>query len=123
MTPNQVYTTKSLGIAYQLLAIFTCRLYGQESMETFLQSWVVMLDRLTNEGIPFHWSDMLALQLKIHVSNVYNLHKDEKARFFMSAYLLDEICAEQQFPGMGWTWIPSEDVVNVYYKSLSKCIY
>lgn len=66
---------------------------------------------------------MLALQLKVHVSNARNLPKDGQARFYMFVYLLDAICAQQQFPGMGWTWTPLEEVVNVYCKLLSKCSY
>ena len=52
-TPNQVYKTKSLRKSYQILVIFACHLYGQDSTETFSQSWVVMLDQLANEGRPF----------------------------------------------------------------------
>ena len=50
MTPNQVYKMKILWKAYQYLVIFACRLYGQESTETFLQSWVIALDHLAGEG-------------------------------------------------------------------------
>ena len=35
MTPNQIYKTKILWKAYQYLVIFSCRLYGQESVKTF----------------------------------------------------------------------------------------
>jgi len=34
MVPNQVYKTKILQKVYQYLAIFSCRLYGQERMKT-----------------------------------------------------------------------------------------
>ena len=76
VTPTHVYKKKSLRKAYQFLIIFACQLYGQESMETFLQSWVVMLDQLESEGKPFNWSDMLALKLKVHVSNAQSPPKD-----------------------------------------------
>ena len=68
-TPNHVYKTKSLRKAYQILIIFSCHLYGQESTHTFPQNWVVVLDQLASEGRPFNWSYMLALQLKVDVSN------------------------------------------------------
>lgn len=69
-TPNQVYKMKSLRKFYQQLVIFACHLYGQESTSmTFPQSCVFMLDQLENEGIPFNWLDVLALQVKVHVSN------------------------------------------------------
>ena len=120
-TPNQVFKTKSLRKAYLLLIIFACHLYSKKSTETFLQNWVIVLDQLENEGRPFNLSTMLALQLKLHMSNSQSPPKDEKARFFMSTYLLDAICAQQQFPSMGWKCTPSDDDVNIYYKMFSKC--
>ena len=50
MTPNQIYKTKILRKVYQYLVSFSCYLYGQESMETFPQSWVIALDKLASEG-------------------------------------------------------------------------
>lgn len=64
MTPNHIYKTKILQKENQYLVIFACRLYGQESMETFPQSWVIALDQLAREGKPCNWSGMLAHQLK-----------------------------------------------------------
>lgn len=101
-TPNQVYKTKLLRKACQLLIIFSCRLYGQESTKTFPESQVIVLDHFSSEGRPFNWSDMLALQLKVHVSNAQSLPTSEQAKFYMSVYLLDAICNQLQFPGMGW---------------------
>jgi len=79
-----------------------------------------MLDQLENEGIPLNLSYMLALQLQMHVSNAQILPKDEQERLFMSAYLLDAMCSQHQFPGIGWTWTSSDDVVNIYFKLISK---
>ena len=94
-TLNQIYKTKTLRKAYEFLVIFSCCLYGQESTETFPQGWVDMLDQLASEGKPFNWSDVLALELKVHVSNARSPPKDQQARFFMSSYLLDAIYACQ----------------------------
>jgi len=54
MTPNHIYKTNTLKKVYQFLEIFACRLYDQGSMETFSQSWVVMLDQIESEGKPFN---------------------------------------------------------------------
>lgn len=66
---------------------------------------------------------MLSLQLKVHVSNAWNMPKDGKEICYMLAYLLDAIHAQQQFPGMGCTWKPSKEDVNVYFKLLFKWNY
>lgn len=63
-TPSQVYKMRILWKACQLLVIFACRLYGQESAITFPGSWVILLDQLASEGRPCNWSDMWALRLK-----------------------------------------------------------
>ena len=38
-------------------------------------------------------------------------------------YLLDAIYSQHYFLGMGWTWTPQENVVNIYCKFLFKCSY
>ena len=95
-----MYKTKSLKKAYQLLVVFTCKNHGQESTKAIPVGWAALLDQLVNDGRPFNWSDMLAHHLKSHVSKAQNLPKNKQARFYMSAYLLDAIRAQQQFPDM-----------------------
>ena len=41
----------------------------------------------------------------------------------MFAKLLDVIYAQQQFPGMNWTWTPREIAVKIYCKLLLDCSY
>ena len=53
-TPTHVYMAKSLRKAYQILVIFACKIYGQESTGTFPEGWAVLLDQLVNDGRPFN---------------------------------------------------------------------
>ncbi len=57
------------------------------------------------------------------MTNARNSPKNEKARFYMSAYLLDAICAQKQYLGMSWTWAPKEFVINIYFKFFYDCSY
>ena len=41
----------------------------------------------------------------------------------MSAYILDAICAYQQFPGLKWELTPVKTSVKTYCKMLSKCSF
>lgn len=75
-------------------------------METFLQSWLIVLDQLVNEGRPFNWFEMLALQVKEQVIKYSHPHKGQQVKLFMSSYIINEICAGQQFPGLGLEWTP-----------------
>jgi len=82
---------------------------------------VVVLDQLVNDGRPFNWLDLLALQLRVHVTKAHNLPKDEKERFYTYAYLLDVIYAQHWFCSMGWTWTLLETVANIEFKLLFDC--
>ena len=79
MTPNKIYKTKILWKAYQYLVISTCRLYSQESTETFLQSQVITLDQLASEGKACNCSDMLAHGLKEQVTGSRQPPKGQQA--------------------------------------------
>jgi len=120
MTPNQNYKMKILQKAYQYLVIFTCRLYGQESMETFPQSWVIMLDQLAREGKACNWYDMLTHQLNEQVIRVRQPPKGMQAKIYVFAYILDGICAQQKFLGLKWAWTLVKTTVNTYCKMLSE---
>lgn len=77
------------------------------------------MDQLVNDQMPFNWSDLLTLHLKVNLTNSLNPLKDEQVRFHMSTYLLDAICARHQFLGMDWTWTPTETTVNLNCNFLS----
>ena len=93
MKPDQIYKTNILQKAYQYLVIFSCRLYGQESMETFPHSWVIVLDQYAREAKPCNWFGMLSHQLKEQVTKVQQSPRGMHVEIYMSTYILDAICA------------------------------
>ena len=47
------------------------------------------------------------------------LKKTQKEhQFYMSSYLLDVMCARQEYPSLGWRWKPNLPPIQVYYKIL-----
>ena len=123
MTPNHIYNTNISWKVYQYLVIFSWHLYGEESMDTFLQSWVIVLDQLVSEGKACNWSDMLAHQLKEQVTRARQSPKGMQAEIYVYAYILDAICAWQEFPRLKWAWTQAETAVNTYCKMLSECSF
>lgn len=97
-TTTNTYKTKSFRRAYQLLVILACNFYSQQSTETFPEGWEVLLNQVLNEGKSFNWLDLLAQQLKFVVANIQNSLKGRQARFYLSPYLLDAICAHMHSP-------------------------
>lgn len=123
MTPNQIYKMKILRKAYQYSVIFAFCLYDQESIETFPQSWVITLDQLASEGKACNQFEMLAHKLKEQVTRARQLPQGQQAEIYMSVYILNEICAHQQFLGLKWAWTLVETSVNIYCTLFSKFIF
>ena len=123
LTPNNIYKTKIFRKVYQYLVIFSYRLYGQTSTETFPLSWAIALDQLAREGKPCNWSGILAHQLKEQVMKARQSPWGTQVEIYMYTYILDAICAWQEFPGLEWPWSPAETVVNTYCKLLPECSF
>ena len=45
------------------------------------------------------------------------------ANIYMYAYVLDALCARQEFSGLEWAWSMTETIVNTYFKFLSECSF
>ena len=103
------------------VAALCCRIYGQQSTESFPQEWVFLLNQVVKEGKPFNQSDLLAQQLNIDVFNAINLLKGKQAIFYMFSYLMDEICTQNSFPNMNWNCSIRYYIVHIYRKLLLKC--
>lgn len=101
-----------------MLIILACRIHGQQKVETFLEGWDVLLNRVVNNGKLLNWSYLLAQQLRIHVGNSLNPPKGGNTIFYMSKYLLDVIFAHNTFPSMNQAWSPYEIFVHIHCKIL-----
>lgn len=59
-TTTNTYNIKYHRRDYQLLIILACIIYGQKSIETFLEGWEILLNQVLNEGKSFSWPYLLA---------------------------------------------------------------
>ena len=66
---------------------------------------------------------MLAHPLKEQATRARKLPSGMQEKIYMSAYILDAICACQEFPGLKWAWTLAETAVNTYCKMLSECSF
>jgi hypothetical protein len=64
-------------------------------------------------GSILNWGEIISSNLDIQLKKVQKEH-----RFYMSSYLLDVMCASQQYPSLGWKWNPNLSSIHVYYKML-----
>lgn len=49
--------------------------------------------------------------------------QSEEPEFYMSADLLDGICARNEFPSLEWKWIRQKFSLNIYCKILLEVTY
>jgi hypothetical protein len=114
-----VYSISSLEPNYRYVAMMTCRLFGSEDTAHFYVQWVPLIFRVA-EGSSFNWAKILSDNL----FNKITEYREKKAagkpsKFYMSAYIMDAICARTPFPLMKWAWSPSEDkAVHEYHDKL-----
>jgi hypothetical protein len=114
-----VYSISSLEPNYRYVAMMTCRLFGSEDTAHFYVQWVPLIFRVA-EGCSFNWAKILSDNLFNRITE----YQEKKAAgkpsgFYMSAYIMDAICAKTPFPLMKWAWSPSEDkAVHIYHDKL-----
>jgi hypothetical protein len=114
-----VYSISSLEPNYRYVAMIICRLFEAEDTAHFLVQWVPLIFRVA-EGSSFDWAKILSDNL----FNKITEYQEQKAagkpsRFYMSAYIMDAICALTPFPLMNWAWSPSgEKTVHEYHDKL-----
>jgi hypothetical protein len=114
-----IYSISSLEPNYRYVAMMTCRLFGSEDTAHFYVQWVPLIFRVA-EGCSFNWAKILSDNL----FNKITEYQEKKAAgkpsgFYMSAYIMDAICARTPFPLMKWAWSPSEDkAVHIYHDKL-----
>jgi hypothetical protein len=114
-----IYSISSLQPNYRYVAMMACRLFGLEDTAHFYVQWVPLIYRVA-EGFSFNWTKILSDNLFTNITE----YREKKAAgkpsgFYMSAYIMDAICARTPFPLMKWAWSPSEDkAVHIYHDKL-----
>ena len=69
-----------------------------------------------DKGSIFKWGDILSVNIVGVVNRSINYPKDQKVCFLMSTttYLMDIVCAMNQFTGFAWHWTPIELPLHTY---------
>ena len=80
--------------------MMACRLYGREDTTHFFLPWVPLIHTIA-EGISFNWAKLLSDSLTCRITEYQVKKASGKATlFFMSAYIIDDICFMTPFPLM-----------------------
>jgi hypothetical protein len=114
-----IYATTSLNEYMVYIAMMLCRLFGRKDPCHFHAVWVPFLEEVS-EGNGFNWHKILSDNLTQEVLN-YKVAKSkgQPVSFYMSAYIMDEICFMTPFPLMNWSWsISCPEPIHIYHSAL-----
>ena len=69
-------------------------------------------------GDSFLWPSMLSLELNIYIQEYQEATTIKKPNYFFSAFIYDILCAELEYPNLGWKWSFPSPPVPIYYSEL-----
>jgi hypothetical protein len=99
-----IYATTSLNECMVYATIMLCRLFEKKNPCHFPAEWVPFLEEEL-ERYTFNWTKILSDNLAQEISN-YRVarSKGQPVSFYISMYIMDEICFVTPFPLMNWSW-------------------
>ena len=121
-----MYSVESLVSPYCYVAAMMCRLFGTFNSEKFSIEMVSLIEAIVNSYImdwPTILFDKMARKILDYRRNRY-VSTGVIPPFYMSAYIIDTICFNSEFPILSWKWTPQKPTpINIYHKYLWKTYY
>lgn len=103
-----------------------CRLWGLHDSANFTIEMVPLMEAAVNSVI-MYWATILSDKLATTVLDFRNqtIIKERKMPpFYYSAYILDTLCFNSEFPVLGWWWTPQDPTaIHIYHQKLWKTSY
>ena len=115
-----MYSVESLSPPYCYAATMMCR-FGNENSLRFSIQMVPLIHSTVNSEI-MDWSVILSDNIANRILE-YKKDKDtiNMTPFHFSAYILDALCFNSEFPILGWKWTSQDPVtIHIYHKYLWK---
>ena len=121
-----MYSVHSLASPYCYVGAMICRLFGVSESARFSIEMVPFMEAEINSYI-MDWatilSDKMANQILDYRRNRYVTTRIIPP-FYMSAYIMDTICFNFDYPILGWKWTPQDPTpIHIYHKYLWKSHY
>jgi hypothetical protein len=112
------YPTTNLREPYIYLMALLCRLHGEKDCSRFSEAWMPLAYTIAISGIGFNWGAIISKQLSTCIRQAQTPKEGETPSFYMASYLLDIVCARNDFAGMNLSWHTSDLPVHVYFSIL-----
>jgi hypothetical protein len=109
------YPMINLREPYIYLMALLCKLHGEKDCSRFLEAWMPLTYTVAIFGIGFNWRAIISKQMSTYIRQAQTLKEGETLSFYMASYLLDVVCARNDFDGMNLIWHTSDLLVHVYF--------
>jgi len=120
------YSVASLASPYCYAGIMMCRLWGLHDYAVFSIEMVPLMEAAVNSVI-MDWATILLDKLATAVMDFRNktvITERKFPPFYYSAYILDTLCFNSEFPVLDWRWTPQDPTaIHIYHQKLWKTSY
>lgn len=94
------------------------RLTGNKNYNLFRKKWIPLMHAVVEEGKILNWASLLAEAMQKALKSHIEAPSEAKPPFFMSAYLLDMVMAQINFPDISLNWVSNSIPVHELFSML-----
>lgn len=121
-----MYSVDSLASPYCYAGGMMCRLFRVHDSAKFSIDMVPLME-VAVHGFKMDWANILADKMATEILE-YRRKRYATSRvippFYFSAYIMDTICFNSEYPILGWKWTPQDsNPIHIYHKELWKAHY
>lgn len=120
------YSVDSLASPYCYAGIMMCRLWGLHDSANFDIEMVPLMEAAVNSFI-MDWATILSDKLAVAVRDFRAKSRVTERKilpFYYSAYIMDTLCFNSEFPILGWRWTAQDpSPIHLYHRKLWKSSY
>lgn len=95
------------------MVILLSRSFGRKDASTFPNKWILIIHQVITSGSIMNWGEIISSNINSQLKKVQSKHK-----FYMASCLLDVMCANREYPYLGWKWNLSLSSIHIYFEML-----
>ena len=95
------------------MVILLSRIFGRKDVSTFPDKWIPIIHKVITTRSVLSWGEIISSNLDSQLKKVQSEHK-----FYMASYMMYVMCANREYPSLGWKWNRSLSSIHVYCKML-----
>ena len=120
------YSNASLASPYCYAGIMMCRLWGFHDSANIITDMIPLMEAAVN-SIIMDWATILSDKLVIAIREFRDktiVTERKIPPFYYSAYIMDTLCYNSEFPVLGWRWTTQDPTpIHLYHRQLWKSAY